>query len=49
MSLRLNNVQKLDAEAQIIRAEGLKKGKNKYFDVNRVLHYLRLLFVLEII
>ena len=49
MRLKLAELQESDTEAQKIRVEELKKGLGKYVDVNRVLHYQKLLFVPEII
>ena len=49
MRLRLAKLQELDAEAQKIRAEELKKGLGKYIDVNGVLHHQGLPFVPKII
>ena len=46
MRLRLSELQKLDNEARKIRAEGLK---NDYEEVDGVLHYQGLPFVLEAI
>ena len=41
MRLKLSKLQESDKEAQKIRAEGL----DGYEDINRVLHYQRLLYV----
>ena len=49
MRLRLAELQELDAEAQKIRAEELKKGLDKYVNVDGVLHHQKLPFVPEII
>ena len=46
MHLRLLELQELDVEAQKIRAEGLKNG---YEEVDGILHYQKLPFVLEAI
>ena len=49
MRLRLAKLQESDAEAQKIRAKELKKGLDKYVDVDGVLHYQELPFLSEII
>ena len=46
MRLRLSELQKSDDKAQKIRTEGLKDA---YKEIDRVLHYQRLPFVLETI
>ena len=39
MKLKLVELQESDAKAQKIRPEELKKGLDKYIDVDRMLYY----------
>ena len=49
MRLRLAELPESDAKTQKIGAKELKKGLDKYVNVNKVLHYQELSFVSEII
>ena len=45
----LAKLQESDIEAWEIRAKELKKDLDKYVDVDKMLHYQKLLFLSEII
>ena len=45
MRLKLAELQESDIETEKIRAKELKKGLDKYVNVNKVVHYQRLLFL----